>query len=63
MQFLQILEPFPGLGGVYMKRTRPVSAPVLFQACAMPRGMKAQAPGPPTVTVSPILKVTSPERT
>jgi len=38
-------------------------APVLFQACGTPRGMKAQAPGPPTVTSSPIRKVTSPSRT
>jgi hypothetical protein len=36
-----------------------VSAPVLFQACATSRGMKAQVPGPPTVIASPILKVIS----
>jgi hypothetical protein len=46
-----------------MNSTRPVSAPVLFQACATSRGMKAQVPGPPTVTASPILKVISPLKT
>jgi hypothetical protein len=35
---------FPALPGVYMNSTRPVSAPVLFQACATSRGMKAQVP-------------------
>jgi hypothetical protein len=38
----------------------PVSAPVFFHACATPRGMKAQAPGPPTVMSSPTLNVISP---
>src|SRR5213594_4138316 len=35
----------------------------VLQACGTPRGMKAQVPGPPTVTSSPILNVTSPLRT
>ena len=38
---------------VYRNRTLPVSRPVFFQACGMSRGMKAQVPGPPTVTSSP----------
>jgi hypothetical protein len=46
--------------GVARNSTRPVSAPVFFQACGTPRGRKAQEPGPPTVTSSPILKVISP---
>src|SRR5438034_9908494 len=46
-----------------MNRTRPVSLPVFFQACGTLRGMKAQVPGPPTVTSSPILKVNSPAST
>src|SRR5215471_21708991 len=43
-----------------MNRTRPVSQPVLFQACGT-RGKNAQVPGPPTLISSPILKVISPE--
>src|SRR5712691_3701482 len=46
-----------------MNRTRPVSRPVLFQACGTLRGKNAQEPGPPTVTSSPILKVISPAST
>src|SRR5919106_2698611 len=46
-----------------MNKTRPVSLPVLFQACGPLRGKKAQVPGPPTVTSSPILKVISPAST
>ena len=38
------------LAGVYMNSIRAVSPPVFFQACATPRGMNADVPGPPTVT-------------
>jgi len=51
-----------GSGGVEEQRAA-VSLPVFFQACGMSRGKKAQAPGPPTVTSSPILKVISPAST
>ena len=46
----------PAMAGVYRNRTRPVSVPMFFQACGISRGMKAQVPGPPTVTSSPIMK-------
>src|SRR5881396_2951712 len=46
-----------------MNSTRPVSRPVLFQACGTLRGKNAQVPGLPTVTSSPILKVISPAST
>jgi len=39
-----------------MNRTRPVSRPVLFQACGTLRGKNAQVPGPPTVTLVPDLE-------
>src|SRR5262245_26162728 len=46
-----------------MNRTRPVSRPVLFQACGTLRGKNAQVPGPPTLISSTILKVISPAST
>jgi hypothetical protein len=33
-----------------MKIARPVSLPLFFHAWGMSRGMKAHAPGPPTLT-------------
>src|SRR6266481_3149093 len=46
-----------------MKNARPVSAPLFFQACGMPRGMNTHVPGPPELTLSPTLKLYCPLRT
>ena len=57
------LDIAAGAGRSVEKQYSAVSSPVFFQACGMSRGMNAQVPGPPTVTASPIIKVSSPSST
>ena len=47
----------PAPAGVYTKSTPAVSAPVFFQESGTPRDRKAEVSNPPTVSLSPILKV------